>query len=104
MSRFLPKDAKTAPILSAVVAGVKSLPGVAIKISGGFCGNLIANIQPIKIALVKCKRDRASLYANRLLTERENKACSVKMYFVINVSESKISGLRLMLRGICLRK
>ena len=69
-----------------------------------FSGNLIANIQPIKIALAKRKRVGTSLYANRLLTVREHKTRSVKMDFVINISESKISGLRLMLRGICLRK
>jgi len=69
-----------------------------------FSGNLIANIQPIKIALAKRKRISTSLYANKLLTVREHKTRSVKKDFVINISESKISGLRLMLRGICLRK
>ena len=63
-----------------------------------FSGNLIANIQPIKIALAKRKRVSTSLYANKLLTVREHKTRSVKMDFVINISESKISGLRLILR------
>ena len=58
-----------------------------------FSGSLIANIQPIKIALAKRKRVSVSLYANRLLTVREHKTRSVKIDFVIMLASQKIVGL-----------